>query len=576
LNRAVSLTLLLVLVLLAAWPLLQPYQVGGHSAYVDLSRAAAFHEGVTAGDLTPRWIPDFYNRHGSPIFNFYAPLTYYVIEALRLMGLDAMWALKITYLLFWLAAMLGMYFLAAEAIDRDGATAAAAAYAVAPYLLVDLYVRVGIAEFACFAWLPWLLWALRRAAADVGRVAPLVTAVCFAGLILTHNITAMIFTPLALAWVFFVAPEWRGAGRAYLALALGLGVATFFWLPALAEVKYVHAHESLTGGFFSYGDHFLAPGQLFLRFWGYGSSRPGTEDGMGFMFGEVLWLAVLAVPLLLARPKTRQDLTDIHLPLFASGAALLCLAMTQAFMKWAWDLLPLISFVQFPWRFLLPASFFGALALATLPRLFHRTYRPYVSWALAALAVLSSAQFFQARYVFQNVENNAFAFVFAENADLAAQQPQLVRPDRFLNMATIRALGITSTAGNDYLPLACREVPNATPDQAAEPADERIEVLSSRWGFPDMVAEVQAEVQSSVVFNQFFFPGWRARVDGMDVPLHVAGESGRMKVTVTPGRHLVEVEFGDTLVRLAAKLISALCLAGLVLWGVVILRFESR
>ncbi|MDP8222039.1 MAG: hypothetical protein P9L99_01650 [Candidatus Lernaella stagnicola] len=574
-NRFLSLLLLGVMLLLAAWPLLRPYQVAGHSAYVDLSRAEAFHQSVSNGDFTPRWVPDFYNRLGSPIFNFYAPLTYYVIESFRLCGFDGMWSLKLAYLLFWAAAVLGMFLLAGELIDWDGAAAAAAAYGVAPYLLVDIYVRVGIAEFACFAWLPWILWGIWRTVQDVGRFGPVVASLAYAGLVLTHNITAMIATPLIVGFVIVAAPDWRWAGRGFITIGLGMAASAFFWLPALAEMKYVQAVESLTGGFFHYENHFLTMPQLFINKWDYGSSRPGTNDGMGFMFGSVLWLGVLAVPALIALRRTREGLERFHLPLYFAGAAFLCLLMTQAFMSWLWWLLPLISFTQFPWRFLLPATFFGALPVAVFPALVHERYRPWSAWAMVALITILSIPFFAPRYVFHDVKRNGFVFVPAESADVAAALPNLVRPDKFLTIPTIRKLGVTSTAGHDYLPVGCTKLPTGEPEHAAEAGDEQVEIIASHWGYPYVLAEVQASVQGSVVINHFFFPGWEAKIDGVFVPISVEPGTGRMTVTVTPGRHVVELQFTDTLVRIIGKLISALAMLLIAAWGLLIFRFET-
>lgn len=574
-NRLISLALLVVVLAVAAWSLLQPYQVAGHSTYVDLARAEAFHAAVTSGDFTPRWLPDFYYRYGSPIFNFYAPLTYYVIEAFRVVGWDGLWSLKLAYLFFWAAAIFGMFLFAGEVIDRDGAAAAAAAYGVAPYLLVDIYVRAGIAEFACFGWLPWLFWALARTARYQGNAAPLVAALTYAGLVLTHNITAMIVTPIALVFLPFAAPNWRGAGRAASTIGLGVLLSAFFWLPALAEMKHVHALSSLTGGFFQFSNHFLTPAQLFVSKWDFGSSQPGPDDGMGFMFGSLLWLAVLAVPLLIALPRTRKQLDNIPLPLFFAGGALVCLVMTQGFVAWLWRLLPMIDFVQFPWRFLLPASFLAATALATIPALLVERWRPYAAWGLLIVAVLLSLPFFRARYMFHDVEKNAFAFVFEDSADIASHQPNLRRPDLYLTIGNIRRLGVTSTARHDYLPRDCVQPPQAEPQQAVESRDEDVEVLSSRWGYPVVSAEVRAAVQGEVVANQFFFPGWSASVDDVHVPVRTEPVTGRMIVTVTPGHHLVEFRFGATLVRLFATLLSTVGAMGIFLWTLILVRYGS-
>jgi hypothetical protein len=562
-KRALTLIVLIAMAAVAAWPLLRPYQVAGHSAYVDLSRAEAFHEAMRHGVLLPRWLPDFYYQYGSPIFNFYAPLSYYVVEFFRLAGASGQWALKLAYAAFWLAALLGMYVFAAEAIDPDGAVAAAAAYGVAPYLLIDVYVRAGIAEFACFAWLPWLLWALRRTVRGVGRFGAPLAALAYAGLILTHNITAMIATPLLIAFALAAADEWRSALKAGGALALGLALAAFFWAPALIEMKYVHATRSLTGGFFEFHRHFLTLADLFRRRWSFGASVPGP-DGMGHMFGEACWAGTLGVFALAAFPRSRKTLNDLSLPLFFGGAAAFCLLMTTSASAWLWRGLPLLAFAQFPWRFLLPATLFGAAALAVLPAATPAKFRPFVAWGLAAAAFAASLPYMQARYIFQDRATQAPVIVFAKDAPEAAASPQLQRPDQYLTIETIRALAVSSTARDDYLPVACDAPPDRAPAAPAEPGGEAVKIVSARRGWPpSVVVEADAEAAADVVFNQFYFPGWAARIDGVAAPVGVQPKTGRMLVTIGPGRHVVAVQFGDTPVRLTARLISVF---GLVVW----------
>ena len=575
-KRAITIGLLAAVLLVAIWPLLRPYQVAGHSTYVDLVRVVAFHEAANNGDYSPRWLPDFYFHYGSPLFNFYAPLTYYVIELFHVIGDSAFWALKLAYLLFWLAAAAGMYFLARAVFDPDGAFTAAAVYGLAPYLLTDIYVRHGIAEFAAFAWIPWILLGLWRTQRAEGRYGPVLAALAYAGLILTHNITAMIASPFLLLFVAVRPESRRQAVRAAAALMYGLGLSAFFWLPAMWEVKYVQAAPSLTGGFFEYRHHFLAFWQLLRRHWDYGSSQAGFNDRMGFMYGEWLWLALVVTLLILAVPSARKKLTANRPAIFFLAAAAVCLFMTIGASAWLWGLFPLLSFVQFPWRFLLPASAFGAVLAAYPFGLVAEKTRPYLSWLLVLLALLASVSFCRARYVFQDTAKNSFAFVFAPEAAAAARDSNLVRPDRFLDIETIRRLGVTSTASNDYLPKTCTKVPDHLPDSAAEAGGDELTVLSSRWGYGQMIAEVQANVQQEVLFNHFYFPGWEAKVDGVATLVRPEPETGRMAVTVEPGRHFVELRFADTPVRLIGQLIAVATALTLLLWAVFVLRYEDE
>lgn len=568
-GRAFTWLLLTGLLLAAAWPLLRPYQVRGHSAYIDLSRAEAFHAAVQNGDRTPRWLPDFYRRHGSPIFNFYAPLTYYAIECFRQLGASGLWALKLAYLFFWILAVIGMLRLAGALFDPAAASAGAAIYSVSPYLLTDLYVRHGIAEFAAFGVLPWLLLSLFRLIREPRWWSPLATATAFAALILTHNITAMIFVPLLAAFAALAAKDRRGLARGLAALAGGIVLAAFFWLPAMAEMKYTHAEASLTGGINHFSNHFLFLDQLFERKWAFGSSLPGRGDGMGFMFGETLWISLLWLLLLFLQPKTRRLLREFRLALLCATASLGCLLLTLSLTQRLWDLLPLISFVQFPWRFLLPATFFGALCLPAGLAALPAKYRTVGAWIFVLVAFTASRQFMEARYTFHNMETHAvMTNMTAPEAKEADRNPIYQRPDKMLAIENIRLNLITSTTFHDYLPrwVNPAALPRETPETVVARSDG-VEVLSSEWGKPWLAARIRVEAEQTVRFHHFYFPGWQATIDGRETTPGIEAETGRMTLAIPPGEHELHLEFTDTPVRVWSKIISALSLLSLTGWS---------
>lgn len=560
--------LLAGILLAAAWPLLRPYQVRGHSAYIDLCRAEAFHAAVEGGDWTPRWLPDFYRRHGSPLFNFYAPFTYYVIEAFRLLHASGLWALKLAYLFFWLLALVGMYRLVRALFNPAVAAAGAAVYSVSPYLLTDLYVRQGIAEFAAFGVLPWLWLSFFRLIRTPRWWSPTATAAAFAALILTHNITAMVFAPLLLTFIAIAAKDRRGAWRGLAALGCGMALAAFFWWPAMREIKFTHAEASLTGGINHYQNHFLFLDQLFARKWEFGSSVPGRDDGMGFMFGEVLWIGLFWLLLLAMQPKVRRLLPEIRLSLFFAAAAIGCLLLTLPITRPLWDLLPLISYVQFPWRFLLPATFFGALCLpaglATLPI----KYRTVGAWFFALAALLAGWRFMEARYTFHNQETHeVMANLTVAQAKEAGRNPIFQRPDKMLSIENLRLNLITSTTFHDYLPAWVNpdSLPKESPEATIAEA-EGLEILTADWGYPWLSAQLRAATEQTVVFHHFFFPGWRATIDDRETDIKIEPETGRMTVVMPPGEHKLRLEFTDTPARRWSKIAGAISLLGLLGW----------
>jgi hypothetical protein len=76
----------------------------------------------------------------------------------------------------------------------------------------------------------------------------------------------------------------------------------------------------------------------------------------------------------------------------------------------------------------------------------------------------------------------------------------------------------------------------------------------------------EADTPSAVVLHVFYFPGWSATANGQPIPVEPVGPLGLVRVLVPPGRQDVVASFGDTPVRTAATVASAI--AGLLLVSV--------
>ena len=231
----------------ALWPLLTAGPPGTPDALVHFVRVGLLDYHVRQGTLFPRWFPEAMLGHGYPVFNYYAPASYYVAEALRLLGLSQYGAFVGAYVVFVLLAGCGMYLLARDVFGPERPwprLIAATAYMYAPYLLTNIYVRGAYAEAAAQAILPWIFWSFRRLLRDAEPPAYLLPAALSLGaLAVTHNVT-LVFLPAAL--LIYIAIHWRlgGGGRARLgwaglAMALAIGISAFFWLPVLLEQGYI-------------------------------------------------------------------------------------------------------------------------------------------------------------------------------------------------------------------------------------------------------------------------------------------------------------------------------------------------
>jgi len=112
------------------------------------------------------------------------------------------------------------------------------------------------------------------------------SALVQAGIIWTHNISALIFHGFLIGFdVLFAWAEgagaWRRSPKLILSSVLGFGLGAAFWIPALAEKKYVYiAAVAPAHSAFDPREQLLYWFQLFRTGWGYGLARPGPVDDM--------------------------------------------------------------------------------------------------------------------------------------------------------------------------------------------------------------------------------------------------------------------------------------------------------
>ncbi|MCU0522539.1 MAG: 6-pyruvoyl-tetrahydropterin synthase-related protein, partial [Anaerolineae bacterium] len=191
--------------LLAAAPLWGPGIVatrgGGDSPFL-LQRTLDMAESLHAGVFPVRWMAHAAYDLGYPFFNYYAALPYYLSGALTALGLNVLSAIQATQTLGFIlaAAAVGLW---TRSMFRSLAARilTVAAYTFAPFHLVNVYVRGdSLSEFYAFVWFPLILWALDRLAAQRTWSRVLTAACAYGALILTHNISALVFSPFALAY----------------------------------------------------------------------------------------------------------------------------------------------------------------------------------------------------------------------------------------------------------------------------------------------------------------------------------------------------------------------------------------
>ena len=347
-------------------------------------RLFEFDKCVRAFQIPCRWAPDAGLGYGEPLFNFYTQLPYAFAELFHLVGFGLIDSLKIAFALSLVLSGISMYFLASHLWkSRFAGLISAVLYVYAPYRAVDVWVRGALPEALSFVIFPLIILALEKEKY-------LLFSLSLAALVLTHNLSVLLFAPFLLAWIIF---RRRSLVKVGAAAAGALLLSAFYILPVVFESKYIDLSTTTTG-YFDFRAHFATLFQLLIsRFWGYGGSTWGLEDGLSLSIGQLQWIIPVLISIFLIAKKKVKENTQF---LFIFALGWFYLFMTHNKSTFIWEALPFMKYIQFPWRFLAPALFSFSLATGVVVNLFVKNeVRIVITTVLIILTVGVNIAFFK-------------------------------------------------------------------------------------------------------------------------------------------------------------------------------------
>lgn len=327
------------------------------------SRIYEMAKSLKMGMFPVRWVPDLGYGYGYPIYNFYAPLSYYIGGVLVLFGIGSIMSAKLTFILAILASGIFMYLFVKKIYGEVPAIVSCAFYILAPYHAVDLYVRGDLAELWAYAFIPLVFLGLYQILQN--KKAGIITgSLGLAFVILSHNLTALMLVPFCLLFIIIFAKQMTNPKiikNLFVLIVLGLTMSAFYWFPAITELKNTNIISQIEGTA-DFRNHFVCLSQLWESQWGFGGSVPGCIDGLSFRLGKVEALISLAALIFVFKKNTKQK----RFLIFALLGLLLSVFMTLEWSKFIWEMIPWFSYLQYPWRFLIFASFFSSILAGSI------------------------------------------------------------------------------------------------------------------------------------------------------------------------------------------------------------------
>lgn len=335
----------------------------GHSAVYNIFWQKYFTEQLLAGEFFPRWLYNYIDGFGAPVFYFYAPLPFYLFSLIEIVfGNDGgnFSTLSIGHIMILFFSGITFYILISRFINKFWATSTSILYMFLPYHYIDLEVRAAIGESFAYIWIPLIMIGIINFGKKQNQI--LFSGFCYAGLILSHLPSALLTAPIiAIFFVCIVKPiqRLRAIVYAFFIGFVGIAISAFYIIPALSLQSTLPHDAWIT----SAGYHFQAINWLL--------------GNLGIpMFGLTVYIILCITSLLsigtififlIMNIKTKQqiDFNNITWRLITASiiSLVFCWFLMTNLARYIWIYFPFVAQVQFPWRLGIIIDFCAALLI---------------------------------------------------------------------------------------------------------------------------------------------------------------------------------------------------------------------
>lgn len=538
----------LVLSLILLWSLFLP-GFPAHHLDDQILRIEQIDKCIRDFQIPCRWTPDLGGLYGIPLFNYVAPLPYYLGEIFYFITGNLILSYKLTFIIAFLSSYIFMYLLAKRFWGALGGSLSAIFYIFAPYHAITLFVRGDLGQLYSLAILPGLIWSILLLRDNVKTLNVLIVALFINLLILSHDLFALIFLPIVLLFVIvfkFQNLNQKLIRYVLIATVAGFLLASFYLIPAFLETHLIH-DPTVDWPHLSYTEHFKGLRKLFLeRSWGFGQSVreiPGVQTSdISFQIGWIhllaLTLALLNIKNLKSRSKSR-----FFLVAFVTFMIMFSIFMIHPKSEFLWKIVKALKYLQYPWQFLALVIFFISLMVGSIfYKIENEKYITKLWIGLIGLVVIFNIAYFKPEKIL-NLSNKAIL-------------------DQNLKDYLIQKTNFSS------LPIDTKTPPKVLPSEKYEIIWGEANINHFQQGSNWIKFDVETKKTTIIRLSQRYFPKWKVLVDGGQVEINPRNELGLITFSIDPGIHQVEARLYDTPIRIIANLMS---LVGLIVFILLIM-----
>lgn len=529
-----------LIVLISALLVFDLFFNNGHSAHMDgrvhITTITQFYRAMLSGDLKPTW-SNWFANYGMPVPMVAHQLISYLGAWITLITNNTITSWKIVALIATVLSNVIFYRFLRIYFVPLASFVAVFLYNVAPYRILNLYIREALPEFFASVFFPLVLMALYYLIKERKLWAIPFLTIAMAGLALSHPMMLVVSMFIVVPYFFFLLKDEKDKIRPFLLsgflMVWGLLMAAYYLLPLQIEIKYFY---------YGRGNH-LTPGQtLHLQNfidpnWYYFLERDILNRGHFVTPGlfEVIIVA-MGVLFVLGRVfrnrKWKPDLLDLTVLV-----SIVTLLFTTDYALIFYQKINLLSNIQFPWRML---SLFIFLPPIIVAYLLNKTNVKVMHIAAFCLIAFFAITRFPQLYSKNNTNHPMSRYLFT-----------------VINLHSTNMNTVWTGETVDY-PVHPEKVGIIGGTGKVVKSE-----LSNSW----RKYSVDNETETRMVDYTFYFPGWKVWVDGQPVEIQFQDPDYRGVITynVPAGKHDIYLKFTNTKVRLLGNAISVAAVLGFII-----------
>lgn len=512
-----------------------------------VERVFQMTKSISDGHFPVRWVSDLGYGYGYPIFNFYAPLPYYLGAFLNLLFNSSLLSTKIMFFLGTILSFFTMFLFASKITNTRGGLVAAVIYLYFPYHAVNIYIRGAVGEFYAYAFMPLVFMGLYIIYKDLEKktniknilVKALVFSIPVCLVIISHNLSAfmmgVVLIPYFLLLFIFTGRKKQFVYSVSIMFFAGVLLSAFYLLPAVLESGFTNVSSQIGGGAF-YPDHFVCLSQLWHSEWGYGGSIKGCIDGISFSLGKfnlIIILTALILSVIKYKEKLKLEVTFWLLLVFS-------IFLLLPYSRPIWDTLPFMEYLQYPWRFLnFTGLFIAILSGFLIYKIKDKTLASFI-----AVIIIVGQLYFNYK-LFKPVDTVNLNDTYYENIEHVRKS--------------------TSRISDEYMPPGFSKPKDDESIVKSLVNNENVRVVEDKSNYAKLAAE---DSGGRILINKAFFPSWTAFVNGQKTELRE--EKNGVSILLLPGKSEIELKFLQTPVQIAGNLVSLISF--IILVAVIIIK----